>query len=73
VPATSLSRHVIAERYAEFEITGPSEIREVDRTSVTSIRQMRSFESVGNVRAVIAVARSAAGERRRVVVAGVAL
>jgi len=67
-------RHVIAERYAEFEIIGPPEIRDVDPDAryfnpLRCERALRS-EIVSNVAAVIAITRSAGGERRRV--AGVA-
>jgi len=70
-------RHVIAERYAEFEIIGLLEIRDVDpdaryfNPAAGARRTDRA--AVANVSAVIAVARSAVGECRRVVVAGIAV
>jgi len=68
-------RHVIAERYAEFEIIGPPEIRDVDPDAryfnPTRNVWRPDAASAGNVSAVYAVARSAGG-RQHIVVAGIA-
>jgi hypothetical protein len=68
-------RHVIAERYAEYEIIGEPEIREVDPDAryFNPAGAERRTAAIGNVGAIIAVVRSGGGERRRVAVAGVAL
>jgi len=70
-------RHIIAERYAEFEIVGPPEIREFDPNEryfnpAHGERRM-DRAAAGNVGAVIAAVRPAVSERRSVVVAGVAV
>ena len=65
-------RHVIAERHAEFAIIGPPEIRDVDPYAA-HFNPHTNRAAVGDVGAVIAVARSAVGECRRLVVAGIAV
>jgi hypothetical protein len=70
-------RHVIAERYAEFEIIGSPEIRDVHPDAryfnPANVERRMDRAAVGNVGAVIAVARSAVGECRRLVIAGIAV
>ncbi len=68
-------RHVIAQRYAEFEIIGPPEIREVDPDAryFNPARDARTVStSVCNVSTVLGVGRLPHPACRRVPVVGVA-
>ncbi len=68
-------RHEIAARYAEWEIIGPPEIRDVD-PNVGYFNPTRGTRTVRasacNVVAVLAVTRLPVEQRPRVVVVGVA-
>ena len=69
-------RHEIAARYAEFEITGPPEIREVDADAryFNPQRGERQTDtaSIGNVGPIMVVSRPAEGEPQLLMVAGTA-
>jgi hypothetical protein len=67
-------RHVIAERFAEFEIMGPAEIRNVDpeaRYFEPHRRAQSDDNSIRNLGPVLTIAGW--GKARRVAIAGVAV
>jgi hypothetical protein len=65
------ARHVIAERFAEFEIIGPPEIREVDPATRYFSPHRNPPAGVGNLGPVLTIAGW--GQARRVGIAGVAV
>jgi len=70
-------RHELTARYAEYEIIGPPEIREVDADAryFNPLRDERRTDttSIGNVGQILAVSRLLERQPRLLTVAGIAM